>query len=113
MLEIHLQAKTGKKHFFKQEIKEIFFAMLSLQPHPPPTLICHGLYGGILQVSPVAYSYLVAKYQMSSGPYGPIFGRWHTDQVLLEFGKQRQHRQKRSNQLHSYPAVAGWPEGAD
>ena len=47
--------------------------MLSLQPHPPPTLICHGLYGGILQVSPVAYSYLVAKYQMSSGPYGPIF----------------------------------------
>ena len=48
--------------------------MLSLQPHPPPTLICHGLYGGILQVSPVAYSYLVAKYQMSSGPYGPIFG---------------------------------------
>ena len=50
--------------------------MLSLQPHPPPTLICHGLYGGILQVSPVAYSYLVAKYQMSSGPYGPIFGGW-------------------------------------
>ena len=47
--------------------------MLSLQPHPPPTLICDGLYGGILQVSPVAYSYLVAKYQMSSGPYGPIF----------------------------------------
>ena len=24
-------------------------------------------------MSPVAYSYLVAKYQMSSGPYGPIF----------------------------------------
>ena len=47
--------------------------MLSLQPHPPPTLICHGLYGGILQVSPVAYSNLVAKYQMRSGPYGPIF----------------------------------------
>ena len=47
--------------------------MLSLQPHPTPTLICHGLYDGILQVSPVAYSYLVAKYQMSSGPYGPIF----------------------------------------
>ena len=47
--------------------------MFSLQPHPPPTLIFHGLYGGILQVSPVAYSYLVAKYQMSSGPYGPIF----------------------------------------
>ena len=47
--------------------------MLSLQPHPPPTLIFHGLYGGILQVSPVAYSYLVAKYQMSSGPYGTIF----------------------------------------
>ena len=47
--------------------------MLSLQPHPPPTLIFHGLYGGILQVSPVAYSYLVAKYQMSSGPYGPFF----------------------------------------
>ena len=51
--------------------------MLSLQPHPPPTLICHGLYGGILQVSPVVYSYLVAKYQMSSGPYGPIF--FHID----------------------------------
>ena len=47
--------------------------MLSLQPHPPPTLICHGLYGDILQVSPVAYSYLVAKYQMSSGPYGHFF----------------------------------------
>ena len=46
--------------------------MLSLQPHPPPTLICHGLYGGILKVSPVAYSYLVAKYQMSSGLHGPI-----------------------------------------
>ena len=24
-------------------------------------------------MSPVAYSYLVAKYQRSSGPYGPIF----------------------------------------
>ena len=24
-------------------------------------------------MSPVAYSYLVVKYQMSSGPYGPIF----------------------------------------
>ena len=51
--------------------------MLSLQPHPPSTLICHGLYDGILQVSPVTYSYLVAKYQMGSGPYGPIFICWN------------------------------------
>ena len=73
MFEIHLQAKTGKSISLNKKFKEIFFAMLSLRPHPPPILICHGLYGGILQVSPVAYSYLVAKYQMSSGPYGPIF----------------------------------------
>ena len=63
-----------------------------LQPHPPPTLICHGLYGGILQVSPVAYSYLVAKYQMSSGPYGPIFICWitlPTDLKKLDFQKKK------------------------
>ena len=41
--------------YFKQEI----------------TSICHGIYDDILLVPPGAY--LVAQYQMSSGPHGPIF----------------------------------------
>ena len=54
MLEIHLQAKIGKSITLNKKFKEIFFAKLCLQLHPPPTLICNGLYGGILQVPPVA-----------------------------------------------------------
>ena len=35
------------------------FANLSVQPHPHPTLICHGLHGDILQVPAVAYSFYI------------------------------------------------------